>query len=601
MLRLLRLLNSARKKAILSNRHYIKSLAEILLLCAKQEIAIRGHRESADSLNQGNFMEILRLLGKHDGAIGEKLCDSPQNAVYTSPDIQYQLLEIMGGIMREKVCIDVQNAVYFSLLVDETKDVSKVEQMAIVVRYVHLETATIYERFLRYVPAANLTAESLTTYILDTLREHHLDPTHIVSQGYDGAAVMSGSCSGVQARIREIAPQAIYIHCNAHCLNLCLVDCVKVPVSSLPFLKLYVFLSSSKCHALFVQIQKDLFPDKQVRQLQKLSDTRWACRQSAVNAVCYTYNAVLSTLTQLVSQKDGIRAAQARGLLSQIKSFHFLLSLVTFDRLLSTTKSLSDVLQSTQLNLAKAADLVTATEDALKSFRSDDEWEKIVVYCESVARLQDISTGYDKRERRIPKRFQDTIVLETTGNRDTGTTSYTDQFKHDVYYPVLDAFLHEMEQRFDNRNKSIMRALQACNPTSSQFLVVTHLQPLISLYSLDQHALELETPLAKRTVAKQNLEELSDVIIELAPLKAAFPTLMKLLQIALTLSVSTAKCERCFSALKRIKTYLHNSMSQQRLSDLAILSIERDMSDKLDLEVVVDIFATKSRRIELNF
>ena len=217
-----------------------------------------------------------------------------------------------------------------------------------------------------------------------------------------------------------------------------------MPVSSLPFLKLYVFLSSSKCHALFVQIQKDLFPDKQVRQLQKLSDTRWACRQSAVNAVCYTYNAVLSTLTQLVSQKDGIRAAQARGLLSQIKSFHFLLSLVTFDRLLSTTKSLSDVLQRTQLNLAKAADLVTATEDALKSFRSDDEWEKIVVYCESVARLQDISTGYDKREKRIPKRFQDTIVLETTGNR---------QFKHDVYYPVLDVFLHEMEQRFDNRNK----------------------------------------------------------------------------------------------------------------------------------------------------
>jgi len=87
--------------------------------------------------------------------------------------------------------------------------------------------------------------------------------------------------------------------------------------------------------------------------------------------------------------------------------------------------------------------------------------------------------------------------------------------------------------------------------------------------------------------------------MELAPLKLAFPTVVKLLQIAMTVCVSTAKCERSFSALKRIKTYLRSSMSKQRLTDMAILSIERDFADSLILSSVVDVFARKSRRIAL--
>ena len=41
------------------------------------------------------------------------------------------------------------------------------------------------------------------------------------------ASVMSGCCSGVQQHIRQVAPQAIYVHCYAHCLNLVLVDATK--------------------------------------------------------------------------------------------------------------------------------------------------------------------------------------------------------------------------------------------------------------------------------------------------------------------------------------------------------------------------------------
>ena len=48
------------------------------------------------------------------------------------------------------------------------------------------------------VEAASLNAEGLTNYIVDTLKKHQLDLACITSQGYDGASVMSGHCSGVQ-------------------------------------------------------------------------------------------------------------------------------------------------------------------------------------------------------------------------------------------------------------------------------------------------------------------------------------------------------------------------------------------------------------------
>ena len=73
----------------------------------------------------------------------------------------------------------------------------------------------------------------------------------------------------------------------------------------------------------------------------------------------------------------------------------------------------------------------------------------------------------------------------------------------------------------------------------------------IHIYSLDKRALESELPLVKHTLAKKSMQDMSDALLELAPLSAAFPVTLQLLQIAMTISVSTAKCERCFSALKR--------------------------------------------------
>ena len=597
-------LGSARAEQIKQNRHYLKSVAEVVLLCSVQEIALRGHRESSASKNRGNFLEILQLLAHHDPVIEHRLSDGPRNAAYTSPDIQNTLLRIMGNTVRKHICLAVQKAGVFSILADESKDCSKREQMAIVVRYVDADSATVFERFLTYVEATSLDAESLSAYILDTLKQHNLDPENIVSQGYDGASVMSGHCAGVQQRIKEIAPHATYVHCYAHCLNLVLVDSTRNVSEASDFFALmetlYVFVSTSKAHTVYLEQQSQLHPDKQVRQLKRLSDTRWACRYQAVDAVCSTYDSILKTLEIFVEGDDRAKATEATGILLQVRSFKFVLCLVIFWRTLSCTKSLSDQLQSIQIDMAKAADLVSATIDTVKEFRSDTEWGKVFKYVQDVATLHhiDVSTSRPQRQRQVPRRLEDGFVLDTTGSRDVLSTS--EQFKISVYFPILDAMLSELDHRFTDKNLELMRAIQACHPQSIHFLQQDKVLPLANSYSLNSDCLSMECSLVKRTL-KNDIENISDLLLELRSLRSAFPTLIRLLQIALTVVVTTAHCERSFSALKRIKTYLRSTMTEQRLVDLAVLSIERDLSGLLSLDEIIDTFAgeDKNRRIAL--
>lgn len=100
-----------------------------------------------------------------------------------------------------------------------------------------------------------------------------------------------------------------------------------------------------------------------------------------------------------------------------------------------------------------------------------------------------------------------------------------------------------------------------------------------------------EANLARVTLEKKpDLISITDVLVSLTPLKEAFPTLTRLVQIALTIGVSTAHCERSFLSLKRIKTCLRNTMAEQRLTDLAVLSVEREISSRLNLDEVLKEF-----------
>ena len=147
----------------------------------------------------------------------------------------------------------------------------------------------------------------------------------------------------------------------------------------------------------------------------------------------------------------------------------------------------------------------------------------------------------------------------------------------------------------------MMQGIQACNPDGNTFLQVDRLLMLAYKYGVDAEAVKTEATLAKATLCDKAMDNICDVLCELTPLKLAFQNFIKTVQIAMTIGVTSAECERCFSALKIIKTYRRSTMNEDRLNDIAILSIEKDLSNQLDLDIVVQKFVSveKNRRIEL--
>lgn len=103
-------------------------------------------------------------------------------------------------------------------------------------------------------------------------------------------------------------------------------------------------------------------------------------------------------------------------------------------------------------------------------------------------------------------------MLESTGSRDVPQQSICQHIKCSVYYPVLDCILAEMDRRFSKENLELMKAIQACSPSSDNFLDVTCLIPIVSCYGLNTELLRTECLLAKRTLEGHDLASVLDVL-----------------------------------------------------------------------------------------
>ena len=90
------------------------------------------------------------------------------------------------------------------------------------------------------------------------------------------------------------------------------------------------------------------------------------------------------------------------------------------ERILSCTKRLSDHLQSTEIDLAGAANLVIATKQTLEDYRSDSMWNKVYEYAKSVTELHGIEVAVptSARKRRLSKHFEECVLLQSMGCRD---------------------------------------------------------------------------------------------------------------------------------------------------------------------------------------
>lgn len=602
---ILKRLDDGHSTMVQENRKYIEAVIDSLLYTSCQNIAQRGHREDEDSDNRGNFLELLRLLTKYDDVVKRKLQDLPRNAKYTHHNIQNEIINIMANMIRSEISDEVKVSKHFALLVDETKDVSKTEQISVVVRYMY--QGKIYESFLGYTAAEGLNAPALLVKIKETLSQCNIDKQDCIGQCYDGASVMSGCNNGVQQLFRREVPGAVYVHCYAHRLNLALVDCVRGVQSVAEFFvalqMLYKFFATSVVHDLFIANQTELGVAQPI-ELKRLSETRWACQDAACHAVRETLPAICVTLLDVMESDNADRVTEATAIYSLFKRT-FVVHLAMMGVLLNLTKLLSDMLQSPQLDLASAINLVQTVEDDLADRRGEAAWEKIWKESIDLAEACDIDLHEAPvRRRRQPRRLEGFSVEAPIGNRPKLVTQ--SDYCTQVYYPVIDRLKAELENRFSNDACRVLTGVAALNPKDDTFLDDAPIVGMAQHYGVQAGNIPAELTLVRRLVRRradsgQPVTTPLEFSNMLKPYCDAFTDVYQMLCISVTMPVSSASCERSFSCLKLIKTYLRNSSGHARTSDLGVISINSKRAKSLIMDSVIDAFARNhnNRRIIL--
>lgn len=284
--------NSFKKKLLEAAFEVLSRLIAITLFLARQGMSFRGDDETSSSQNRGNFLELVELFSKYDSVIKLHLDAVKENqrtqkklVSLLSNRTQNDLIKALAISVKRVIREEIQESKIFSILLDETTDVSHTEQVSFVVRYVH--NMKIKERFIQVCNVHSTSRDALENLVMVLLEENDLKIEDIRGQGYDGAANMSGHYKGLQSRILKQNPKALYVHCQAHCLNPVLVESAKSNICFVNFFnlveKLYTFMANSlKRHSAFIEMQKRKHPDKRPLELKKLTDTRWACRESAL-------------------------------------------------------------------------------------------------------------------------------------------------------------------------------------------------------------------------------------------------------------------------------------------------------------------------------
>ena len=146
----------------------------------------------------------------------------PRNATYESYATVVDLLASISKVLESNLLSSFEASMYFSLMADESTDISSKEELSICARW--LDNKKPVEHFLGIMPAKETTAEAIANYLFTFLESKNMDITKMRGLGFDGANTMSGKRSGVQLRLRQHSPSAIYVHCQCHQLQLAAVN-----------------------------------------------------------------------------------------------------------------------------------------------------------------------------------------------------------------------------------------------------------------------------------------------------------------------------------------------------------------------------------------
>ena len=587
---ILKSISASHEETVRRNRHILKCIIEVLLTLAKQNIAIRGHTE-----DRSNFFALLHLCAKSDAVLADHLANAADNSKYTSPDIQNELIEICGNEVKEVLLKECREAPCFAILADETTDKSTKIQLSVCVRFVKISDETVFvkEVFLGFVHAHKTDGETIAKLLFEFLEMNNLCADKLRAQGYDGAGNMSGKHNGVQARVKAVAPDAVYVHCKAHCLNLaiihaCKIPCVRTMMATVQEVGFAFDYSAKRLEAYLEELSADddvqAAMDKKTK-LQTLCETRWVSRSDALTTFKRAFPVVVHSLESLHQDSD-----EKAGLhIAAVSRFEFIIALIVCEHALRLLVHLSVFLQDQSCDMLAALEECKVVIAQLRAERTDDQvWDALFQEAIDLAQAFGIQPCIPRRAGR--QQHRNNAPAETP----------SEYWKITLYNVFVDHLLMELEQRLiiaEPKFKAFNLLPRKVNDFDEDHLNVTFDAYKADIIGdRDDFRAEVHRWSLRWAMAAHRPASVCDTIKCTNP--HLYPSIFKVLVALLTIPVSTATAERSFSCLKRLKTYLRSTMGQTRLQNLAILHSHSGID--VNEETVINVFADKKKR-NLNF
>ncbi|KAK3909764.1 52 kDa repressor of the inhibitor of the protein kinase, partial [Frankliniella fusca] len=645
--------NQQRLATIQDYRERLVPIIRATQLLGRQGLAFRGHRDDGPLItdendksasatrNEGNFRELLRFMVESgDKKLEEHLKNSKSNATKTS---QNQLIDCIGDEIVEKILTRVRGTMFYSILFDETTDMSHKSQLSAIIRYVTRDA--VYEDFISFIDAFDdhehegtqqqdggteesadeaglmmdeqarqseterrkgieikMTGKHIGQIVLRLLKKLGLPLNKCVGIGTDGCSVMTSAVCGAVAEIQKEAKNALRTPCYSHKLNLSLsqsskVTCIRNAVGTMKECINFFYSSAKRCHTLYKFLG---------HSLSGLCETRWIERHDGVLQFSVDLPKILEALESIENWDDTSTSSKASQLKAALTNSFFLVSVMCLSDILALTLPLSKLFQKSTLNLDTAAETISGLKSVLSSRREKAEEHFNILW----AKIEGIAEEVDTHL--IPPRR-----CGRQGNRaNYATESPESYFRQAVFIPLLDHVLMDLEERFPpdvltREPRQVCFNLPLLLPCNLTAISQSDLKQKTELLVKNFHALlpydvdlSEKVLLGELTLWRQKwltkdflqLPQSSFDVLKCCD-NDVYPVIHKLLSVLTTLPVSNASAERSFSALRRLKSWLRTTMSQNRLRGLALMHVHRDEEISTD-SIIIRFAKCGNRRID---
>ena len=144
-------------------------------------MAFRRHRKDNTSTNKGNFLELLTLRAKDNELLKRYFVEKEKSFKYVNPEYQNNFLSLMCQQVLDSIVHKIKEAEIFSVIIDETQDLARHEQVSVIIRYCD-QVLNVHENFVGFYKTDKMDGESLSLLLQNVLNSFGLSINNIRGQ-----------------------------------------------------------------------------------------------------------------------------------------------------------------------------------------------------------------------------------------------------------------------------------------------------------------------------------------------------------------------------------------------------------------------------------